>query len=269
MKRILLPTDFSENSINAIDYAMSLFENQSCDFIFLNVQKPSEYITDDIYTASPDYSIYEAIANDNKKKLKDLKEGYAKKYESQPFYFEEQFDFDNFTDAIQQLVAAKNIELIIMGTNGATNASEVLFGSNTLQVIRQVRCPILAIPKGFQFKGLSSILFTLREQDHFHPNALAPLGELVRDHNVSLEVLQLDTHNKLLPNKVLEKFSMVNYHSITGVPSPEAISSYEQLLPIDIHAIFIRPKSFFERIFSGSDTSKITYQSRVPLLVLK
>jgi nucleotide-binding universal stress UspA family protein len=269
MKRILLPTDFSENSINAIDYALSLFENQSCEFNFLNVQKPSEYISDDIYAASPDYSIYEAIANDNKKQLIALKERYVKKYESQPFYFEEHFDFDNFTDAIQQLVAAKNIQLIIMGTNGATNASEVLFGSNTLQVIRQVRCPILAIPMGFKYNGLSSILFTLREEDHFHPNALTPLGELVRDHDVSLEVLQLDTHNKLPPNKVLDQFSTVNYHRVEGVPTPEAISSYEQLLPIDMHAIFIRPKSFFERIFSGSNTSKITYQSRVPLLVLK
>lgn len=269
MKRILLPTDFSENSLNAIDYAMAIFENQSCEFTFLNVQKPSEYISDDIYTASPDFSIYEAIANDNKQKLIALKDQYAKKFESQPFYFEAHYDFDNFTDAIQQLVAAKNIELIVMGTNGATNASEILFGSNTLQVIRLVRCPILAIPAGFKFNGLSSMLFTLRDQDHYHPNAMAPLGEIVSDRKVSLEVLQLDTHNKLPPNKVLEKFSAVNYHRVEGVPTPEAISSYEQLLPIDIHAIFIRPKSFFERIFSGSNTSKIAYQSRVPLLVLK
>lgn len=269
MKRILLPTDFSENSINAIDYAMELFKNQSCEFTFLNVQKPSEYIIDDIYTASPNYTIYEAISKDNKQKLSELKKSYSEKYESQPFYFDGQFDFDVLTDAIQQLVSVKNIELIIMGTNGATDAAEKLFGSNTLQVIRQVRCPILAIPKGFKFKELSSILFTLREEDHFHPNALLPLEELVNDRKVSLEVLQLDTHNKLPPNKVLDKFSEINYHSVQGIPSPEAISSYEQLLPVDIHVIFIRPKSFFERMFSGSDTTKITYQSRVPLFVLK
>ena len=39
MKRILLPTDFSSISINAIDYAVSLYKESKCEFYVLNVYR--------------------------------------------------------------------------------------------------------------------------------------------------------------------------------------------------------------------------------------
>lgn len=269
MKSVLLPTDFSENSINAIDYAMDLFKNLPCEFILFNIQKPSEYVTDDIYTSDPSSNIYQSISNDNRKKLEELKGKYLDRFADQPFQFDALFDFDTLTDAIHQIVSARNINLIIMGTNGATDAAEIIFGSNTLKVIREVRCPILVVPEKFKFSKLSSILFTLRESDVFHPNALLPIEDIIRDRQVDLEVLQLDTEQILPDIPLIKQFKGVNYHPIQGVPTVEAISSYEQLLPVDMHVIFIKPKSFFERIFMGSDTAKISYSSPVPLLVLK
>ena len=168
MKRILLPTDFSENSLNAIHYALTFFKGIPCEFCFLNIQKPSEYVTGEIYTSSPTEStIYDSVAKDHKEKLNELVLRYEKEYEQQPFTFDSIFDFDVFVDAIQQVVNTRSIELIIMGTNGATDAAEVLFGSNTLKVIRNVNCPILAIPEGFQYQQFASVLFTYKKEDEF------------------------------------------------------------------------------------------------------
>ena len=61
MKNILLPTDFSNNSRNAIHYAFQFFKDQECEFYFLNVQKISEYLTGDIYAASKDNSVFDAV----------------------------------------------------------------------------------------------------------------------------------------------------------------------------------------------------------------
>ncbi|MEZ4875330.1 MAG: universal stress protein [Flavobacteriaceae bacterium] len=270
MKRILLHTDFSENSLNAIEYAMAFFKGTPREFYFLNVQKPSEYITSDIYTASPmDSTIYTAIAEDNKKRLQDLTESYSENYKGEPFTFESIFDFDVFVDAVEQVVHSKSIDLIIMGTNGATNATEVFFGSNTLQLIRNIFCPILAIPEGFSFQTFSSILLTIKKDDDFHPDALSPMLDMLKGRNVTLEVLQIDTQKELPKSSLWEHFSTIQYHHIEGVPTPEAVSSFEQLLPVDMHVIFVHPKSFFQRIFSGTDTPQLSYESRVPLLVLK
>ena len=62
MKRILLPTDFSINSMNAITYAMELFENMPCVFVLLNIQKPSQFLTHEIITANPEQSLFDAIS---------------------------------------------------------------------------------------------------------------------------------------------------------------------------------------------------------------
>ncbi|HAT63776.1 MAG TPA: hypothetical protein DCS66_04115 [Flavobacteriaceae bacterium] len=270
MKRILLPTDFSKNSLNAVNYAMALFKGKTCEFYFLNVQKPSEFVSSDIYTASPvDSTTYTAIAEDNKKKLNKLVAKYSKKYASESFTFEGIFDFDVFVDSVQQTIHSKHIELVILGTNGATGAEEVIFGSNTLKLIRNLQHPILAIPENYKFSTFSSLLFTLKEEDDFHPDALLPIGDMVKGNQITLQVLQLDTKKKMPKSPILAQFSEIKYHHIEDVPTPEAVSSFEQLYEVDMHAIFIKPKSFFERIFSGTDTPQLSYESRVPLLVLK
>lgn len=270
MKRILLPTDFSKNSKNAINYAMEFFKGKNCEFYFLNIQKPSEFVSSDIYTASPvDSTIYTSIAEDNKEKLNELVTEYSERYGSEAFTFEGIFDFDVFVDSIQQTIHSKNIELVIMGTNGATGASEVIFGSNTLKVIRNIQHPLLVIPENYSYSGFNSLLFTLKDEDDIHPNALNPIGEMVAGNEVALQVLQLNTQKQMPKSTILEKFSEIKYHHIEDVPTPEAVSSFEQLFSVDMHVIFIKPKSFFERIFSGTDTPQLSYESRVPLLVLK
>ena len=133
MKRILLPTDFSENSQNAITYALALFKNQECQFHILNIQKLSEYMMDDVMASTQGESAYNSIIKDNNVKLKALVKKLRKTYKLQPFTFNTLFDFDDFVPAINQAVESHNIDLIIMGTNGATGASEVVFGSNTLK----------------------------------------------------------------------------------------------------------------------------------------
>ena len=69
MKNILLPTDFSKNSKNAIRFALNFFEGETCHFYLLNCQKPSNYLTSEVLSGSPGNSVYEGVLNDNKKEL--------------------------------------------------------------------------------------------------------------------------------------------------------------------------------------------------------
>lgn len=255
--------------MNAITYAMELFENMPCEFVLLNIQKPSQFLTHEIITANPEQSLFDAISRDNMKQLRELRTKLEGEYAGRPFKFDILFDFNSLEDAIQQLVNKRNIELVIMGSNGATDADQVVFGSNTLRVIRHVNCPILVIPEGFKFNRLQHLLFTLREEEHFHPDAIKPLSDVLRDHTIQLHFLQIDTHRKLPESAILNNFKGITTYHIEGIPVNYAISSFEQLIPVDMHAIYIQPKSFFERIFSETDTAKISYVSRVPLFVLK
>ncbi len=276
MNTILLPTDFSESSKNAIKYALDFFKGHTCTFYFLNIQKTSEYVTADVRSASPKSSVYDAVIADNKKELSSFVGAFKKDYSSEDYTFHEKVDYDTFVDAINQSISLYSIGLIIMGTNGATGAKEVLFGSNTLQVIRQVDCPVFIIPDTYSYKKIESILFSLHHEDVLKKEKLQTLFSLmVKQNQPHLHVLDIDddaiANPDLLENRNLQvsfKNKEHSFHSLTGIPTPIAINTFVQLFNISLHALFVERESFLERFVFGSETSKISYGTRVPLLIM-
>jgi len=272
MKNILLPTDFSENSLNAIHYAMAFFKGGNHTFYILNIQKVSEYTTAELVAAAPSESIYEAVLNDNKQKLEALVNGLQTENKNEAYKFESLLDFDAFTDAIRQTIDTKNIDLIIMGTNGVTGTEEIVFGSNTLSVIRQIDCPVLAIPEGFKFDYLETILFTEFIQKKIDSTKMNSLFDIIEMHKAVLKILiinEKETKNEFQENNEA-LFKTINFetYSLKGIPITQAINSFVQLNKVEMHALLVEKKNFLERLFFGSETSKISYETKVPLLVM-
>lgn len=273
MKSILLPTDFSENSKNAITFAMKFFEGETCTFHILNSQKPSGYITADVLYGAPGTSIYEGILNDNKKELEKMVQFCKSISEKENFTFVPKIDFDNIVDAVNQAIVLNNITLIVIGTNGATGAGEVVFGSNTLKIIRNVNCPVIAVPEGYTFEKIQSVLLSINYQYNITGEALEYFLEVVKKHKASLKILEIEEDNvevttqKRDLNEVFKEITIERF-CIKNLPYPMAINAFEQLIPVQLHAMFVARKSFLDRFIFGSDTSKISYGSRVPILVL-
>jgi nucleotide-binding universal stress UspA family protein len=275
MKNILLPTDFSENSLNAIDYAMHFFEHWECDFYILNVQKVSEYITDDLMTASPMASLYADIAADNKKLINQLVEKLDKQYEVQSYTFHGVFDYDDFVSSVKQVVQFHAIDLIIMGTNGATDAKEVIFGSNTLQVLRNIDCPTLTIPHHYSYTGIKRALFSTDQQEGFSIHDIQVFKEILSIHPCELQVLELKEGGKTISKqddnqyiRGLFKEHPYTYFCLQTIPSLIAVNTATQLLKVDIHAVFVAKESFLKRLLFGSETAQLAYSTIIPLLFL-
>lgn len=273
MKNILLPTDFSKNSRNAIRYALKFFEAEKCTFHILNSQKTSGYITADVLYGAPGASVYEGILNDNKKELEKMVQYCESISEGEEFTFVPKIDFDNIVDAVNQAVALNNIDLIIMGSNGATGAAEVIFGSNTLKIIRNVDCPVIVIPEDFVFEKINSVLLSLNYQYDLAHKSLNIISEIVKKHNASLKILEIEEESIELSsqrNHTEEVFKEIGFErfSIKNIPASMAINAFEQLIPVQLHAMIVERKNFLDRFIFGSETSKINYGSLVPLLVL-
>lgn len=276
MKNILLPTDFSNNSKNAIHYTMHLFKNELCTFYILNVQKASRYTTDDLMSAPANTSIHQTVIGDVKKKLSIFEDELKTTYANENYRFFSLTDYDVFVDAIRQAVKANNIDLIVMGSNGATGASEVLFGSNTLKVIRKIPCPVLIIPEGYSFTQPQTVLFAIDYGDHFVTKGIEPLTDILNKNKASLRILKIKEDDTLTiaefdEKKQMKEFFKENnhtFHSIINVPTALAINSFVQIMDVDMTAIFIKQETFMDRFFKGSETSKISYGTRVPLLIM-
>ncbi len=276
MKNILLPTDFSDNSLNAIRYTMEFFRNELCVFHVLHVQKASLYTTDDLITAPANASVHHSIMNDAKKRLNQLVEELKSSYVDENYTFYPTTDYDVFIDAIKQAVKSKNIDLIAMGTNGATGAAEVVFGSNTLKVIRSIDRPVLAIPEGFKFNTPKTILYAFESDHKFISKGIEPLIDILMKYKSYLRILKMKeddiiTLEEFDDKKHLKEFFKDfnhTFHTIVNVPEALAIRSFVQIMDVDLTAMFVKRETFLERFLKGSETSKISYGTRVPLLIM-
>ena len=275
MKNILLPTDFSENSLSAMEYAMHFFENWECNFYILNVQKISEYISADLVAGSGTATVYDSIATDNKKMIHQLVKKLSKDYKSQSYTFHGLFDYDDFVFAVKQAVTFHSIDLIIMGSNGATGAKEVIFGSTTLQVIRNIKCPTLVIPENYIFTSINSVLFSTHRCEDFSFSGSKVFKEILNIHQCELNVLELDDDAVIMSKKddndclrTLFPDHPYTYFCLNTHSDVHTVNTVTQLLKVDFHAAFIEKDTFLERLIFGSETSKLAYGTLIPLLLL-
>src|SRR5690606_11059336 len=69
-------------------------------------------------------------------------------------------EFGLLVDSVNDWVDKENIDVVVMGTKGQTADKKVTFGSNTLQIIKYVKCPVLAIPSVYGDVHPKKILFS-------------------------------------------------------------------------------------------------------------
>ncbi|WP_027136613.1 universal stress protein [Gaetbulibacter saemankumensis] len=276
MKAILLPTDFSKNSINAINYAMELFKNESCKFYLLNVQKASSFISDDLLVVNASTTIYTTIVDAAKKSLSNVIHKIQKKFHNDKHEFESLVDYDNFSDSINQVCEKYNIDLVVMGTKGATGLQKVIFGSNTVRIMQHCPVPLLAIPSGCKFTELDKISFTTSYKCTYKISKLKILKDVIKLHKSELNVLHVVCEDDYSPELDADidffrahfpnvKFDYVD-SSINDVFS--TVQDYVTKNNINLIAMSNKRYSFFERLFMKHIVENFAFSIDIPFLVI-
>ena len=277
MKTILFPTDFSKNSINAIDYAMQLFDNESCEFYVLNVQKASTFMSDDLMTMSSSGTIYQTVIDAAKKSITNLIASVETKYKNKNHSFHCIVDYDNFIDAINQICKAKNIDLVVMGTKGASGLEKVIFGSNTVRVMQRCSAPVLAIPNECKFVGMDKIVFSSNYLTLYNLEELLPLVDIVNLHNSKIDVLHLADEDHLSQDqqnnrafldlcfgKLTQEFIDLESKDIF-----KTVQDYINANDIKMLAMMSRKHSFLERLFETHQVETFAFNIKIPFLVME
>lgn len=275
MRNILLPTDFSQSSINAIFYALRLMQEKTCTFHLLSVYKAWNYTSGDLMLSDSDDSVYECLLQENAGKLDKLIAKIEKRFSEENFHFEAINSYDVFTDAINKLVELHHIDLIVMGTDGSSNMAESIFGSHTLRVIRKVNAPLLVIPIGVKCRKPRHLLLSLDNTTRPEQVSFETLQKFFGNQSFSLDILKItrsdpDPVEEAAQEKTIRQlFEIYNprYHEVSGMSTKEAIQSFLKTSNIDFHVLPVKKEEFLKRIF-GSGISKIIYATTVPLLVL-
>lgn len=277
MKNILLPTDFSENSKNAINYAQELFKDVACTFYILNTYTPIIYNYDyQMNTGGYLGDVVDVIRNNSKENLEELKKSLKEKYKNPKHQYELISSFSTLTDEIDLLVDKYNMDLIIMGTKGASGVKEVLFGTNTIHTIKKVKCPVLAIPDGFFFERPKDILFPTDYKIDYTSQHLAVLDDISCLYKSKIHILHVSSNRPLNETEQLNKeklkksLSTLNtkFHNVKDQEIPQAINEFQKSTYVHLLMMIKNKHTFLENLFFKKVIHQIGFHLTIPFLVV-
>ncbi|MGB6151307.1 MAG: universal stress protein [Pricia sp.] len=278
MKHILIPTDFSDNAWNAVKYGLEMFKKTRCTFYLTHVNPIPPYsgAGTSVHTTGDKFKT--VILRQSKEKLCRLLERIQKEF---PQNIKHSFVpvalYDFFVDAIKQESEIKKIDVIIMGTKGATGLKKVTIGSNTADVITRVKRPLLAVPENARFNGFKEIAFPTDYHIGYDLNVLDTLIEIATINTSEIRIVHISKNGKELSeaqqiNKDFLHDYLVdvdhNFHSLTGQNLENAVQCFTESRDIDMIAMVAKNLNFFQRILFTPEVEKISYHTKVPFLVL-
>ena len=276
MKTILLPTDFSKNSMNAIDYAMELFKDEVCNFHVLNVQKVSSFISDDMMLVSSSATVYNTIIDAAKKSIANIISTIKAEYNNNKHTFHSIVDYDNFIDSINQVSKKNEVDLIVMGTNGASGLGQMIFGSNTVRVMQRCDAPVLAIPNNCEFSSLNNIAFVTNHETLFIEESFKWLSYFANMHHSKLSVLHLADENHLAQkqsknNSFFETHFPNAKHEYMDTNSKDMFNAVQRYIDnneVEMLSMMHEKHSFLERLFTRHLVETFAFNIKVPFLVI-
>jgi nucleotide-binding universal stress UspA family protein len=276
MKNILLPTDFSDNSWNAVQYAVELFKDEKCNFFLLNTYTPMIYNVEFMEVNTASIGLVDSVHDISKNNLKKLQDKIEKKFNNPNHTFSRVSSFNTLTNEIEVLHKSNAMDFIIMGTKGATGLKEVLFGSNAVHVIKNAKCPVLAVPSGFIFEAPHEILFPSDYEVSFNEKRVKPIVEIANSYHSRVNILNAsfgyDLSEKQENNrkKLEELFENIAhlFHSVGNQNVTEAIANFQLKVRINLLIMLNNKHSFFENLFFKSKINQIGFHLNIPFLVI-
>ncbi len=277
MKNILLPTDFSDNSKNAIRYAIQLLENDQCTFYLFNAYTPVVYDLTYVLLSPAQFGIRDPIRAASQEGLDELTTEILEEFGANPNHkFETIARFETLIAGIKELIVERNIDLVVMGTKGATGAKKILFGSNTVQVFKEIKVPVLAIPSNFDYVTPKEILFPTDLEVDYKSVQLHVLKEIAKWHTSKINVMHVNTGyglseaqegNKMLLPTLFKEIAY-EFHDMEDMEIPAAINKFQEEHPVDMLAMINNKQSFFENLFFKDTINQIGFYLNIPFLVI-
>jgi nucleotide-binding universal stress UspA family protein len=270
IKNILVPTDFSPCSKNAVRIAVDLSKKLGAKIHLINaIHVPTPHM--DIGGQAMIEPMLEEYEEEIDKKfdaldeeipgLKDVKHDHRA--------------YVSFTiDAIYTAMETKKIDMIVMGTKGSHDTLEKLLGGVSSEVIRIADVPVLVVPETTkQFKP-KKIVFAADFNKIESIGRLSPLKDIAELFEAEITIVNVTEDDKFPFSRLVESFKVDKFlknikHSFETTKNDDVragLFEFAEKNSADMIAMMPRKHSLFEKIFKSSVTKKVAMGVKVPLL---
>ena len=276
MKTILFPTDFSKNAVHAARYAGMLAKLYDANLVLLHVHHIPM-----VPQSNHSFEVRNAISLSQKGSMEDL-EAFTKQ-----FIDDSNLPSERITQRVEYGFTAEKIveisqdikaDMIVMGTQGASDMMDKWLGTHAQEVIKTAKCPVFTIPKKvpidypqrilyaadfqgdeilatekllYMAKPLGAVCKVIHIHDYFEPN----IGHFIEE-----------TIKELEEKFKGEDVTVQQYHQADII---EGLEGYMKTYKPDVLAMAIHEKSFLSNIFDTSITRHFIQEGKLPMLTFQ
>jgi len=275
MRKILVPTDFSDNAFNALKYACQVFKYEKSEIFIIHAYADEVYQQDKLTKRSQLDVLKEEISQNSERQLKNVLEDIKHHYPNPHHKYKTISAFGSLIDEVNDLVNQENVDIVVMATRGETNDRSLTFGSNTLQVLKYISCPVLAIPEGFEYQAPKEVLFPTNYLVPYKRRELKLLCEMSGSFRSTIHMLYIDPIKKLsLRQEDNQQFlrdclpkAKLLFETTQEKDKTIAITKYIVHNDINMLVLVNSRHSFLEDMLSQSTIDKIGLHIKIPFLV--
>lgn len=273
MKKILVPVDFSEASDNAFVYALEMAKRLKADLVLLHT---FEIPIVDSQAMPINYAtIYDTIELTNlehfKEKMPKLHAIAEERNLNQIAMSHIMMDGDLLV-SIKKVIAQEDIDMVVMGTNGAEGWWDSFIGTNTGAVITGVSVPVLSVPAGAKFQKIENIAFTTRFRKK-DIEALIKVLFFAKRFHAKVKCLYVKTPNSDVTEDTVRRwqshFEDEDNLQFFIVPNENVLETIEDFLvsqEVDMLAMLTYKRNFFVELFTKTTTQQLSYHLPTPIL---
>ena len=276
MKRIILPTDFSDNSINAIRYAMNLFKDLECTFYLMNTYTPAIYQTEYVLHSPGQIGLGDVYQSESIDQLEELEKQLKQEFNNPKHQIMTHSAFNILVDEVVSMTENEEANLVIMGTQGASGAKEIFLGTHTVHVIKKSKCPVIAIPADFEFESPKSVLFPTDFEVEYRGEEMEEFVSMLRQHESFVHVIHISTGFGLTDLQVENKNKLSNllsdiphkFYDLPGQEIIEGINNFQKEFDVQMLVMIQNKHTFLERLFIEPIIKKIGFHVTIPFMVM-
>lgn len=273
MKKILVPTDFSENSENALKVAVQIAQKNNSEIILAHILELPNQAKDAIIGGA---SIPEVMLF-----MKKAEEVMARLIEK-PYLSTVKLStitkLDRVSEGINAISKDNDVDLIVMGSNGISGLDELLIGSNTEKVVRHSAVPVLVIKKEITNFKIDNLVFA----SNFSEEIKKPFQNLLNFASFfdsKLHLVMINTPNSFTTtiesNKIMKdfvgNFNLTNYTMQTYNDSniESGIVNFAKSIEADVIGMCTHGRTGLSYFFNGSIGEGLVNHAIRPILTFK
>lgn len=272
MKKILVPIDFSEKSNEALDVAVQLSKkNKAIIYLLHCVELPTRYVTRSA-SELPEVLFFMKLAENKISEVsRSLNEQGVKNVS---VLLDEKLSY-----AVNKIVEKEKIDLVVIGSTGASGMKEVLIGSNTEKVVRYCEVPVLVVKDPLKINKIKKITFAY-DFSLKYKKAIEEALKFADFVGAKIDFVYVNTPQKfhstsqinaltkdfVKNHKALKSHNLVIYNDFNV---EEGIMNFSEENKSDLICVFPAKRNELAHFFNISTSEDIVNHSDKPILTIK